>query len=115
LLDDTFLNKYVRRGAWIAVILGAAVLTVIATEPFVPTTFGFRADDPVRQAQYERIVKAHGYSLRYEDNVRGEAMAMIDDITPRDYRVIECEYFRWSAQRDRAAGIIVYDRDDCAP
>jgi len=87
---------------------------LVLVEPYVPTSFGFHSTDPIAQARYEEIVRARGYTIRYETNVLGETMAFIDGITPRDYKAIDCEYFAWSAQRHRAQGAIVYDRDDCA-
>ena len=97
------------------ILLVAVVAVLVVIEPYVPTTFGFYSSDPVAQARYEEIVRAHGFEIRYEKNALGEAMAFVDGITPREYKTIDCEFFHWSVQRDRANGVIAYDRKDCAP
>jgi hypothetical protein len=98
-------------------VTGSAALVVgslIVTDPFIPSDVAFGTEDLAARRQYEQIVASHGFSYRYDKNVHGETLVVIDGITPREYHPIDCEFYTWSSNRDRARGIIVLGREDCA-
>ncbi len=102
------------RVAWAFALLLVVVGGLWLSEPFIPTKFMFRTEDLEARAKYESIVTARGYSFSHGKNVHGETLVVIDGITPREYKKVACEFFEWSAKRDRSKGVVVYDRQECA-
>jgi hypothetical protein len=97
----------------IAIII-VGIMGLLLTNPYIPTTIAFGTEDLEARNKFEEIARSHGYDFRYEKNINNETYVVIDSITPREYRKIDCEYFRWSSNKSRKQGVIVYDREECS-
>jgi hypothetical protein len=64
--------------------------------------------------QFRTIVRAHGYTFREVMTSHSEPAVRIERISPRAFRAIDCEYWRWSIARDAANGVVVSERVECA-
>ena len=77
----------------ISIIVIIGIVGLFLLEPYIPTEIAFVAED-LESKKFEEIVRSHGYEFRYEKNIHNETYVVIDRITQREYRKINCEYFR---------------------
>ena len=108
------LPKGLRVSLWVLAAVALLVGGLEVSDRVLPHEFAFGTEDLEARTQYEKIVAAHGYTYRYDKNVHGETLVVIDRITPGEYKKIDCAFFAWNAKRERSRGTIVYDRADCA-
>ena len=98
---------------WILGGVAASIALLLLTEPYVPTTFRFGTADPIRRAEFERIVREHGFEFDHDKDLQGVTRVVVKGITPKQFLEIDCEYSVWEAPRSRAEGTIVGDRPEC--
>jgi hypothetical protein len=107
------MKRYLKILLSVIAIIIAGIIGLFLANPYIPTTVVFETENLEARNKFEEIVRSHGYNFRYEKNIHNKAYVVIDSITPREFRKIDCEYFKWSSNKSRKQGVIVYGRKEC--